>query len=61
MTFIQNWDSMLVTKLIGLTKAIWDDRNTFLHGRTASKACLCLCQRVLQQVKQRYKPPPCIG
>jgi hypothetical protein len=55
---IQKWDTSLVCLLINLYKSLWDDRNSFLHGRTWQELRQKLRERVVDHVKSIYKSPP---
>jgi hypothetical protein len=52
-----DWDHRLVEECIQLSKAIWDDRNEFLHGKTRKEACEKLRQHVVHRVSHIYQCP----
>jgi hypothetical protein len=55
---VQHWDCALVRSLLNLYKAIWDDRNTHLHGFTKEEAQMKLRERVIKNVTDIYNSPP---
>jgi hypothetical protein len=53
-----DWDKRLVSKAINIYKAIWDDRNTYLHGNSKKEAASKLRQQICDRVILVYKQNP---
>jgi hypothetical protein len=51
-------DVQLVSYALELYQGIWEDRNTFLHGKTRLEVKEKLRIRIHQQVRDMYKNPP---
>jgi hypothetical protein len=44
--------------MLNINKAIWTDRNTFMHGKTTIEAHQKARQAVLKKVKEIYQQHP---
>lgn len=55
------WDFRFTRSTLDLHKAIWDDRNSFVHGKTIAESRAKARQAIQQQVREIYKKPPCLA
>jgi hypothetical protein len=55
---VQQWDTKLVACLLTLYRSLWDDRNTYIHGKTWQDSKKKLRERVIEQVISIHRSPP---
>lgn len=55
------WEEKITSLTINLLKELWNDRNTFVHGKTIQEARTNARAAVLRQVADLYKKPPTLA